>query len=756
MAEGHVSAQTPQTSPRPGEGDVFDSRELPRQTTGFLRQYELVEKVLAYQPDADEDALNAAYVYAVQQHGSQKRASGDPYYAHPVAVAGLLADLKLDQATIIAGLLHDTVEDTEVSLVDIADRFGGDVAELVDGVTKLTRLEYRSEETKQAENFQKFILATIEDVRVLLIKLADRLHNIRTLHFLKKPEKRERIARETLEIFAPLARRVGLAVYASLMEELSFAELFSDARKAIILRLDELQKTSGPDLERIRENLTDMMAAHGVECRIVGRRKSAYSIWRKLERKNQSFSEIADIFAFRVIVKNVADCYRALGIVHQTWAIIPDRFRDFISVPKPNGYRSLHTTVIAAGNRRVEIQMRTEEMHDIAERGVAAHWRYKNAAYGFDRDAAESAGLNTEFSLRTFADILEHGEDPLQYLEQAKLEMYRDVVFAFTPKGRLIMLPLGAMPLDFAYAVHSRIGDTCIGARVNGEQRSLRTVLQNGDVVEIMRGDQPAPVRGAEGLAVTHRALVAQRRLLRQKDAAAYRQLGKDLLERALRAAGFDPLEVDLPRVAQAISSDGVNAMHEALGMSRIDVDDVLDAAFPGHELQRLPATDKRPIDDDFAALAIQGEGLVPGTAVHLEECCSPVPGDRIIGIRLKGRGLSVHAIDCPRLEKYETRPDIWVDLGWTELARHNVVAKARIRVTAFNKRGVLATLCSAVAQANGNIVDLHTGERNHDYIDLTFGIEIEDLRRLNQILAALRTLTVVDRAERLREELCP
>ena len=753
MAEGHIAPNTKGMPPGPDAGGIFDSADLPRQTTGFLRQYELVDKVLAYQPDADEDALNAAYVFAVQKHGSQKRASGDPYYAHPVAVAGLLADLKLDQSTIIAGLLHDTVEDTDVSLADLADRFGGDVADLVDGVTKLTRLEYRSEETKQAENFQKFILATIEDVRVLLIKLADRLHNIRTLHFLKKPEKRARIARETLEIFAPLARRVGLAVYASHMEELSFAELFPDARKAIILRLDELVAESGADLERIRDRLSEMMDRHSVRCRILGRRKSAYSIWRKLERKNQSFSEIADIFAFRVIVGDTADCYRALGIIHQAWAIVPDRFRDFISVPKPNGYRSLHTTVIAAGNRRVEIQMRTEDMHDIAERGVAAHWRYKNAAYGFDRAAAENAGLNTEFSLRTFADIMEHGEDPLQYLEQAKLEMYRDVVFAFTPKGRLIILPSGAMPLDFAYAVHTGIGDTCSGARINGEQRSLRTVLQNGDVVEILRGETPAPLRGAEGLAVTHKALVAQRKLRRQKDAAAYRQLGRDLLERALRAAGFDPLEVDLARVSHATGLGGVDAMHEALGQSRIDVDDVLDAAFPGHELERLPATDKRPIDDDFAALAVEGEGLTPGTAVHLEECCSPVPGDRIIGIRVKGRGLSVHAIDCPRLEKYESHLDRWVDLGWTELVSHDVVAKARIRVSAFNKRGVLATLCSAVAQANGNIVDLHTGERSHDYIDLTFGIEIEDLRRLNQILAALRTLAVVDRAERLREE---
>lgn len=753
MAEGSFPRTPEDTPPRSGDGGVSVSSSLPRQTTGFLRQYELVEKVLRYQPDADEDLLNAAYVFAVQTHGSQKRASGDPYYAHPVAVAGLLADLGLDQTTIVAGLLHDTVEDTDVSLADIADRFGEETAELVDGVTKLTQLEYRSEETKQAENFQKFILATIEDVRVLLIKLSDRLHNMRTLHFLKKPEKRSRIARETLDIFAPLARRVGLAVYASDMEDLSFAELYPDARAAILLRLDEMQASSVEDLDRIRRELTEMMNAAGVRCRIIGRRKSPYSIWRKLERKSQNFSEIADIFAYRVIVDDVADCYRALGIVHQAWSIVPDRFRDFISVPKPNGYRSLHTTVIAAGNRRVEIQMRTEAMHDVAERGVAAHWRYKNASYGFDRTAAEEAGLNTEFSLRTFADLMEHGEDPIEYLENAKLEMYRDVVFAFTPKGRLVTLPAGAMPLDFAYAVHSQIGDTCIGAKINGHERSLRTPLKNGDVVDIIRGAAAAPIKGAEALALTHRARTSQRRLKRQGEAASYRQLGRDLLNHALRAEGFDPLEVDVERVARAANRKGTDELFDDLARSRIEIEQVFDAAFPGHNLRSVKTAERVALDDELARRAIEGEGLDPSTAIHLQECCGPVPGDRIIGIRVREKGLAVHAIDCPVLAKYDDRPERWVDLAWTDLAEHGVVAEARVLVTAFNKRGVLATLCAAVAQANGNITQLKTGRRTHDYTDLTIGIEIEDVKRLNQILAALRTLTVVDRAERLREE---
>ncbi|MEO0786569.1 MAG: RelA/SpoT family protein, partial [Pseudomonadota bacterium] len=422
-----------------------------RSEAGPLSKDALLERVHAYHPDLNVARLADAYDFAKEHHGEQLRASGDPYYSHPVAVAELLVQVQLDEATIIAGLLHDVVEDTEVSLDEIRARFGDDVADLVDGVTKLTRLEYRSEETKQAENFQKFILAMVNDIRVLLVKLADRLHNMRTIHHLKKSEKRQRISRETMEIYAPLARRVGLYHVASELEDRAFEQLNPQAREAMTLRLQQLESENQIDLERIREDLIALMDAAGVKCRIKGRRKTPYSIWRKLERKQISFRDVADIFAFRIIINDdVSECYRVLGILHTVWACLPDRFRDFISVPKQNGYRSLHTTVRASGNRRVELQIRTEEMDESAENGVAAHWNYKDREYGLDLDAAREAGLDPEANLRAFADLIQHEADPDEFLEHAKLEMYRENVFTFTPKGRLIRLPKGAMPLDFA------------------------------------------------------------------------------------------------------------------------------------------------------------------------------------------------------------------------------------------------------------------------------------------------------------------
>ncbi len=719
---------------------------------GYLRQYELVDRIRAYHPKLNERLINAAYVFAMLKHGEQTRASGDPYFSHPVSVAGLLAELKLDEDTIVAGLLHDTVEDTDASLPEIESLFGAGVAELVNGVTKLTRIEYQSEATKQAENFQKFILASTNDIRVLLVKLADRLHNMRTIHFIEKPHKRERIARETMEIYAPLARRIGVYNIASELEDIAFREINPTAREAIIDRLQDLSDRNADDIARIKNNLDALMAETGVACRTVGRKKQPYSIWRKLERKSISFHDVADIFAFRIIVRDVDDCYKALGAIHTTWACLADRFRDYISTPKPNGYRCLHTTVRGAGNRRVELQIRTEEMHDTAERGVAAHWRYKNMNYGFDSDAAKAAGLDAEASLKAFAELLADGADPEEFYEHAKLEMYQDHVFTFTPKGRLVVLPSGAMPLDFAYAVHTAIGDTCVGVKINGETRRLRTPLENGDVVEVLRAKTPAPVAGWEALTITGRARSAIRKLVRSREAAEFANLGRSVWEHALRRGGIDPVEVDLREVAANAGYSEPADLHAAIGRGRISTDEVLNIAFPGHSIEPAAPGGKTPFDSAHAPLLIAGEDLTPGVTLHLGRCCSPLPGDRIIGLREPERGLVVHTIDCPRLAEFDDTPDRWVDLSWTKLAETGAVAVGRILVSAINKKGVLATLCSAVSQANGNITRVATGERNEQIIDLTFDIEVEDSRRLTQILAALRTLAVVDRAERLLE----
>ncbi|MEO0882272.1 MAG: bifunctional (p)ppGpp synthetase/guanosine-3',5'-bis(diphosphate) 3'-pyrophosphohydrolase [Pseudomonadota bacterium] len=726
----------------------------PAKSTGrFLRQYELVERVKAYHPDADEDSLNAAYVFAVAKHGEQKRASGDPYFSHPVSVAGLLADLKLDEHTIIAGLLHDTVEDTDASIEEIEDRFGLEVCKLVDGVTKLSEINYRSGASKQAENFQKFILATTSDVRVLLVKLADRLHNMRTLHFIKKPEKRQRIARETMDLYAPLAGRIGLYEVRSELEDLAFAQINPTARDMIIEELDNLSAANAENIGRVEDDLQALLDGIGIEARIQGRRKQAYSIWRKLERKSISFREVADIFAFRLIIQNTDDCYRVLGAAHQRWECLQERFRDFISRPKPNGYRSLHTTILGSGNRMVELQIRTEDMHETAEKGVAAHWGYKNNNYGFDKESAARVGLDPEASLQAFADLIENSADPDEFLEHAKLEMYRDHVFAFTPKGRLIVLRKGAMPLDFAYAVHTAIGETCMGVKINGEPRSLRRQLENGDVVEIIRSSAPAIVSGWETLTVTAKAKSAIRRLVRAREEAEFETLGRRLTEHVLRRDGIDPVTINMAEIASRAGFESTELLYNSLGRGRFRTSELIEIAFPGSSTKADKEIQRLSLNDQTAPLLIAGDELTAGVALHMGRCCCPLPGDRIIGIQTPEMGLVVHTSYCGALAEFDDLSHEWIDLKWTELARTDAVAVGRVHVTAANRKGVMATVCSAVAEANANITRIDTGERRGDFIDLFLDIEVEDLKRLTQILAALRSLAVIDSAERLVEQ---
>lgn len=722
-----------------------------RQPAVLTRQ-QLISKVRAYHPRVRSELLGAAYDFAKKHHGDQLRDSGDAYYSHPVEVASLLADVHLDEVTIVAGLLHDVVEDTEIDIGDIEVRFGADVAELVDGVTKLDKLEYRSKEAEQAENFQKFILATTSDIRVLLVKLGDRLHNMRTLHFRKRAASRERTARETMDIYAPLARRVGLYQLAAEMEDLAFQELNPEARRAILYRQSELAAENADDLERIRSDLEQLMEMAGIDCHIKGRRKQPYSVWRKLEKKSISFRDVADLFAFRIIVKSVEDCYRVLGELHTLWACIPDRFRDYISVPKPNGYASLHTTVRASGNRRVELQIRTEEMDRTAEFGVAAHWKYKNSSYGFDLESARAAGLDPVENLEAFAELLQDGGDPSEFMEHAKLEMYREHVFAFTPKGKLIILPAGAMALDFAYSVHSAVGDTCTGAKINGEIKPLRRPLKNGDVVEIIRGKVPQAPHGWEALAITGRARSALRKLVRDRETTEFRRLGEGLINLALRRAGIDPVDVKMNHTARLAGFKNREEMSEALGRGKITSDMVIEAAFPGYRAERADDLSKVRLDSEHAPLMVSGVDLSAGITLHLGSCCCPLPGDRIMGVQEADKGIVVHVASCPKLEEYDDKPELWVDLRWTELARTGAVAIGRIRINASNEKGVLAKLCAAVAQTNGNISAIHTIERQDDFTEIVMDIEVEDLKRLTQILAALRSLAVVDRAVRDQE----
>lgn len=736
-----VAAKTPAAPQQAGAG------ENPR--TRYLRQFELVERMRDYDPQVDENLINRAYVYATAKHGSQKRHSGDPYFAHPIQVAGILTEYKLDAATIAAGLLHDTIEDTDASREEIEEKFGAQIADLVEGVTKLSKLEIQSEENKQAQNLQKFILAMSKDVRVLIVKLADRLHNMRTLSHIPKPEKRRRIAMETLEIYAPLARRIGMERMARELESLAFHESFPEAEAAINARLEQLRMEKGANVANVSQTISEVFEFAGIDARVYGREKQAYSIWRKLQRKSVEFADLADVYAFRVIVPTPDACYRALGLIHQTWRCVPDQVEDYISNPKPNGYRSIHTTVIGPGNVRVEIQIRTEEMDQLAEVGVAAHWRYKNESYGFDEEQAASAGLDAREATRALLEIAEHGGAAEEFLELAKLEMYQDHVFAFSPKGALIALPHGATPLDFAYAVHSDVGDHCVGAKINGVERPLRTALHNGDVVEIITADRAAPVPGYEALTKTGRARAAQRRLARSARREEFLRLGRDLVSHALHRYGHELAETQLKEAAERLGKHDEEELFIAVGEGALKPSAVAVAAFPGLEERVRKDQGRKPMQAEKAKLYVKGGDLTPGVVLHFAECCTPIPGDRIVGVQAPGKGVEVHTIDCETLAALDDAE--WINLAWTQTALSRTLAVGRIIATVENKRGVLADLCRIIAENEGDILNIRMAKRTSDFFDMIFDVEVADARHLTNILAAMRASKAVKEADRVK-----
>ena len=718
-----------------------------------LRQFELIEAVRAYDPTADEAMLNRAYVYAVRMHGAQKRASGDPYFAHPIQVAGILTEYRMDTAAIVTALLHDTIEDTDATREEIASIFGEEIAELVEGVTKLSRLELQSEHTRQAENLRKFILAISKDVRVLLVKLADRLHNMRTLHFVSV-NKRERISRETLDVYAPLARSIGCHRFATELEELAFRYLNPTALDAIERRLAALKQEHGPAVDVVSGEITARLEREGVSARVFGREKTPYSIWRKLQRKHIGFSQLSDIYAFRVIVDSEEDCYRALGVIHRAWPCVPERFKDFVSTPKRNNYRSLHTTVVGPKGLRIEMQIRTEAMDRIAEDGVAAHWRYKNQSYGFDAEAARADGGRDPLqNLRHLVHMLEHGGDVEEFVEHAKLEMFLDQVFVFTPKGRLISLPRGAMPLDFAYAVHTDVGDTAIGVKINGELRPMRTPLQNGDKVEVIRGSKPGIPPDWRSLTVTGRARSAIRRHIRLSEREEFVRLGKAAVDQVFDKAGKAEQEYSLRPALEKHVVATEDELFEAVGRGRITAAKVLEAVFPKlKDSERAAAAARTRIEDGKAGrLFVRGGGLTPGVSVHFAPCCSPVPGDRIVGILQENLGLTVHTIDCERLAEFEDREELWRDLQWTPQAEQDSVAIASLRATIRNAPGVLGQACTIIGDAGGNIANLKMAHRQSDFFDVDFDIEVMDARHLTNIAAALRACPNVETVDRPR-----
>ena len=724
-----------------------------RQPIGFIRQVELVDRVKAYDPDADEVLLNKAYVYAMKAHGGQTRASGDPYFSHPLAVAAILTGLRADPATVATALLHDVVEDTDATIGDIEKLFGAEVARLVDGVTKLSLIEHKSEASKQAENFRKLVVAMADDVRVLLVKLADRLHNMRTLHYISKPEKRQRIARETMDIYAPLAGRIGVQRFREELEDISFRELSPDAYATIAGRLEDLQKHSLGGVLELANVLREKLAAAGIKAQVTSREKRVYSIWRKMTQKNVSFDELADIYAFRVLVDQPKDCYAALGVIHSNWRMIASEFDDYISAPKPNNYRSIHTAVIgppsADGRRqRIEIQIRTYEMHETAERGVAAHWQYKDAESGGSSVEIVARGQYDPYETpRRLVEMFQYGEDPDEALQYAKLELFQDQVFCFTPKGRVIALPKGATPLDFAYGVHTDVGDQCIGAKINGVQRPLRTALNNGDVVEVLRSaNAPVPAEW-ESIAVMGRTRSAIRRRIKKMQYDDHVTLGRSIAESVFTGAH---LEFSLKGVREGLKRLGKKTVEEvlvAIGKGELPVNELVEAVYPGASVESDSEIRSASLQAFRPRMAIAG--LTPGVTVKMARCCTPLPGERIVGIRSDDGSVKVHTIYCETLEKEDPPQDRWLDVKWRE-REDGSTAFARITTTVLNGVGVLSEIAGIIARYGVSIANIGLKNRSREFIDFILDVEVKDARQLAQMLAGLRSSPHVINAERI------
>ena len=757
--------RAPLEQPAVAPAEVLDKPLPAKKPLKMMRQYDLIERVRRYNPNTNEALLNRAYVYAMKAHGEQRRASGDPYFSHPIEVAAILTDLKLDDATIAAALLHDTIEDTAATRTEIDSLFGTDIGRLVEGLTKLKRLDLVTKEAKQAENLRKLLLAIADDVRVLLIKLADRLHNMRTLHFMP-PASRRRAAEETLEIYAPLSGRMGMHELREELDDLAFRELYPEAYEVVSGRLNEVAERNKLLISEIEKQLTKKLSDRGIEAVVKGRRKRAYSIWRKMERKSVGFEQLSDIFGFRVVVQSQADCYQALGIVHTTWPVVPGRFKDYISTPKQNDYRSIHTTVIGPSKQRVELQIRTTAMHEIAEYGIAAHALYKD-------DAGSPTELLSREStayawLRRTIELLAEGSNPEEFLEHTKLELFHDQVFCFTPKGKLIALPRQATPIDFAYAVHTDVGNATVGCKINGQVSPLTSELVNGDEVEIITSkSQIAPPSAWESLVVTGKARAAIRRATRTAVRNQYAGLGRRIVLRLFQRAKItysdEKLQGALPRLARGSVED----VMAAVGRSELKASVVARAMYPDYKEERAAsmAVKRKPESGWFGlkkltSVKFKVPGSVAGPAIPIRGINGDlpvrfapdgaVPGDRIVGILTPGEGITIYPIQSASLAEFEDKPENWLDVRWDDDEKTPQRFPARIEIQSANEPGSLAQIAQVIAEHDGNIDNIRMTRRAPDFTDVQIDLEVYDLKHLTAILAQLRAKPMVAKAERV------
>jgi RelA/SpoT family (p)ppGpp synthetase len=738
----------------------------------MMRQYELVEKVQSYNPATNEDLLNRAYVYAMKAHGNQKRASGDPYFSHPLEVAAILTDYELDDATIATALLHDVIEDTEATKAEIIAKFGEDIGALVDGLTKIDKLNLVSKRSEQAENFRKLLIAISSDIRVLLVKLADRLHNMRTLEHMK-PHKRRRIAQETLDIYAPLAGRMGIQDMKDELEELSLKWQHPEAYATLQEQLARLAQRNKNIIETIRSELMERLTVAGIHGEVYGREKKPYSIWRKMENKQISLEQLSDIYGFRVLVDSVEDCYRALGTVHTTWRVVPGRFKDYISTPKYNSYQSLHTTIIGPGHQRVELQIRTKTMDEIAAYGVAAHALYKDGIASANRTVDTDDPTPYQWLRKLVANLLE-GDNPEEFLEHTKLELFQDQVFCFTPKGRLIALPRNSTPIDFAYAVHTNIGNSCVGAKVNGRHMPLTTELHNGDEVAIITSEVQTPPPAWENIAVTGKARSAIRRATREAVRAQYRNLGRDILKSAFAKNGKTYTDEEVGASLNTLAHKSLDDLLAHIGRGELTASDVFAAVYPEEIVAEPP---KRRVikreDEGWFNLrrvtnmrfrwpgsvpeehAVNGANGIPirGARGDLPIQFAPggaIPGERIVGIFEPGKGITIFPIHSPLLKDHFDHNDRWIDVAWDIDEASKELFPAQIKVIAVNAPGSLAKIAGVIGNAGGNIDKLRMVGRHEDFTDMLIDVEVWDTKHMRDILVGLRGLSTVNSAERV------
>jgi len=714
-----------------------------------IRLSDILDRIQSYLPGADTTLVEKAYVFAAKAHAGQVRRSGEPYLSHPLAVAYTLAEMKLDLPTIAAGLLHDTVEDADVTIEDIRRLFGDSVAEIVDGVTKISNLPVRSKLHKQAENFRKMLLAMANDLRVVLVKLADRLHNMRTLEF--QPEhKRRRIARETLEIYAPLASRLGIDWLKQELEDLSFMYLHPEEYRALRDEVERVVAARQDFIEEVKRIIAQKLKEEGIEGRVLGRRKHLYSIYRKLQRNNLTIDQlylVYDIIGFRVIVQKVKECYEVLGLIHSLWKPIPGRFKDYINLPKPNMYQSLHTTVIGPGGRQMEIQIRTEEMDRIANEGIAAHWLYKEAKI-IEAGSAKAGQLEW---LSRLVELQKELQNPRDFIESLRMDLFPDEVYVFTPQGDIKVLPRGATPVDFAYAIHTEVGHHCARAKVNGRLVPLDYELQTGDIVEIVTASNQKPSRDWLKFVKTSRARSRIRQWLKQEEKQRILSAGREILDREFRKVKLTLSQfLDDPRAEEVVKAFSFKTMEDliiAVGYGRLTAQQVVRKFTLLREGEEEPSEEamvvKKPRPDRGEdTLSVEGSEDV---LFHLSRCCKPLPGDEVVGYITRGRGITVHRADCPNVKTLD--PERLIEVQWE--ASNGAIYPARLWVITADRKGMLATISGAISACEANILEAEVKTTPDKRALFNFLVEVSDRGHLDHIMQSVRQIEGVIRVER-------